>query len=159
MKRIHDTEKAVSPVIATILMVAMTVVLTAVLYIMVMGITGSNVDSSQWGSIELDQISPTEFDVTFGDFSPDARPIDLKILIQTGTDEGTYVFSSNLDGNLTFESGLDLCDIYYQDQADNAMISIGDYARVTGVTPGETYSVYVLDAVHGGQIVVQHIDM
>ncbi len=140
-------------------MVAMTVVLTAVLYIMVMGITGSNLEGSRWGSIDLDQISPTAFDGIFGEFSPDARPIDLKILVQTGIDEGTYSFSSNSDGNLTFESGVDLCDIYYQDQANNAMVSIGDYIRVTGVTPGAKYSVYVLDAVHGGQIVLQHIDM
>jgi len=43
--------KAVSPVIATILMVAITVVLAAVLYVMVMGFGGGGADETPSGSI------------------------------------------------------------------------------------------------------------
>lgn len=43
--------KAVSPVIATILMVAITVVLAAVLYVMVMGFGGGGSDETPSGSI------------------------------------------------------------------------------------------------------------
>ncbi|MCG7840938.1 MAG: type IV pilin, partial [Methanomassiliicoccales archaeon] len=42
--------KAVSPVIATILMVAITVVLAAVLYVMVMGFGGDNANETPSGS-------------------------------------------------------------------------------------------------------------
>ncbi|MEE9116034.1 MAG: archaellin/type IV pilin N-terminal domain-containing protein, partial [Thermoplasmata archaeon] len=54
MKRksfIRKDEEGVSPVIATILMVAITVVLAAVLYIMVIGLapTGSVIPTGTWG--------------------------------------------------------------------------------------------------------------
>lgn len=140
-------------------MVAMTVVLTAVLYIMVINMTGSDVGSSRWGSLDLIQTAPDSFDIQFHEFSPDARPMDLKILIQHDVDEAMYQFQSNSDGNLTFERGIDFCDMYYHDLSDNAMVNIADYVRVTNVTPGETYTVYILDAKYGGEIVSQNIDM
>jgi archaeal type IV pilus assembly protein PilA len=46
MWKIRKDKSAVSPVIATILMVAITVVLAAVLYVMVMGFGGSNTTSA-----------------------------------------------------------------------------------------------------------------
>ena len=46
MWKMKKSKEAVSPVIATILMVAITVVLAAVLYVMVMGF-GSNPDSNR----------------------------------------------------------------------------------------------------------------
>src|SRR3989442_10795764 len=54
---IRKDEKAVSPVIATILMVAITVVLAAVLYVMVTGLIGGG--SSQPPTIQLRAQQPT----------------------------------------------------------------------------------------------------
>jgi archaeal type IV pilus assembly protein PilA len=51
MKKMWKNNKAVSPVIATILMVAITVVLAAVLYVMVMGFGGSGTTSAPTASL------------------------------------------------------------------------------------------------------------
>jgi FlaG/FlaF family flagellin (archaellin) len=136
-------------------MVAMTVVLTAVLYIMVIGMTGTDVSSSRWGAIDIDSVSPTSFDARFGDFEPDIKPTGLKIMVEFEGDEGTYTFSSDYDDNLTYSDGVDICDMYYNDQMDNGWINIGDFVRITNLSPGGTYTLYVLDAVTGGQIVTQ----
>ncbi|MCK5038821.1 MAG: type IV pilin, partial [Thermoplasmata archaeon] len=51
--RIRKDSEGVSPVIATILMVAITVVLAAVLYVMVIGIEPpDNVTAGTWNSVE-----------------------------------------------------------------------------------------------------------
>ena len=50
MKKVYKKDDAVSPVIATILMVAITVVLAAVLYVMVIGFggTGGSTPAGSW---------------------------------------------------------------------------------------------------------------
>jgi hypothetical protein len=138
-------------------MVAMTVVLTAVLYIMVIGMTGTDVGSNRYGSINLRKITPTSFDVQFGDFEPEVKPTHLEILVEFLGDEGTYSFDSDYDGNLTKTHGIDLCDIYYDDQTANGWVNIGDYLRVSNLSPQGKYTIYVLDAMTGAQIVVETI--
>ena len=55
---IRRNEKAVSPVIATILMVAITVVLAAVLYVMVSGLIGTGTTGTP--NVEMTTTSTTE---------------------------------------------------------------------------------------------------
>jgi len=61
MRKIRNMRKddAVSPVIATILMVAITVVLAAVLYVMVMGMTGTQTITQPLGLNQQSKTSTT----------------------------------------------------------------------------------------------------
>lgn len=152
--------EAVSPVVATILMVAMTVVLTALLYIMVLGMTGGDVaENTRWGSIELQTVSLDSFDAKVSKIEPPARPLDLKVLVEYNDTQGTYAFASNQDGDLNFHEGVDICDIAYNDQADDGYVSQGDYMRFTNLISGGEYKVYILDATTGGLITTRTIDL
>lgn len=138
-------------------MVAMTVVLTAVLYIMVIGMSGTDVGGNRYGSVDLLRISSTSFDIRFGRFEPQIKPTHLEILLEFEDDEGTYMFTSDFDGNLTWKSGVDLCDMYYDDQAANGWVNVGDYVRVTNLSPFGKYTIYILDTMTGAQIVTETI--
>ncbi len=152
--------EAVSPVVATILMVAMTVVLTALLYIMVLGMIGGDLGkNTRWGTIELVPVDGTTFDAKVGRIDPQARPMDLKIIIGYNTSEGTYTFQTNGDGELVFASGTDICDIEYRDNADDGYVSSGDFLRVSNVPSGLVVRVYFLNAATGGMIVTKTIDL
>jgi len=61
--------KAVSPVIATILMVAITVVLAAVLYVMVMGFGGGGNDETPTGSLTYTNTGTGNYTVTIASIS------------------------------------------------------------------------------------------
>lgn len=151
--------EAVSPVVATILMVAMTVVLTALLYIMVLDMTGGDIGTGRWGSVELQTVNDTTFDAIFNKIEPKARPVDLEIIIEFNASEGTYNFQTNGDGELLFVSGTDICDIDYTDNADDSYVSFGDFLRVSNVPSGSEVKIYVLDARTGGMIVTKSIDL
>ena len=77
-----DTE-AVSPVIATILMVAITVVLAAVLYVMVLGF---GTDTSSTPSTTMSDTTITNgVKLTIGAVNEDISWADLSFLISDGT--------------------------------------------------------------------------
>jgi len=61
--------KAVSPVIATILMVAITVVLAAVLYVMVMGFGGGGADETPTGSLTYNNEGGGVYNITLSSIS------------------------------------------------------------------------------------------
>ena len=69
MWKMRKDKSAVSPVIATILMVAITVVLAAVLYVMVMGFGGST-NNTPTGAITSASVTGTNVKVNFGVISP-----------------------------------------------------------------------------------------
>jgi len=102
--------KAVSPVIATILMVAITVVLAAVLYVMVMGFGGG-------GSPEAPTVSLSKMTTATG--------VDVVITINPSTPLSAIVVT--LGGVEDAEAGTD----YTLIQADTATISSGDRIRFT----------------------------
>ena len=79
---INKKEDAVSPVIATILMVAITVVLAAVLYVMVIGFggDGTSTPAGSWNAAAAD--SQTSGTLTFGAFTTDVQPLDVKIFVK-----------------------------------------------------------------------------
>ena len=61
--------KAVSPVIATILMVAITVVLAAVLYVMVMGFGDGGADETPTGSLTVTKNGTLNYTITLASIS------------------------------------------------------------------------------------------
>lgn len=145
-----EDKGGVSPVIATILMVAMTVVLTAVLYMMVIGLVGPGEERGLWGTFaKVESVSNTSFKLLFGKFSQDVRPMHLEIVVEYDSSMGTYSFSSNQDGELSYAEGVDVCDIYYEDLVDDGLISYGDYLTLSSLSPGGTYTVYLLEASTG----------
>ena len=84
MKQIWITRKGrdgVSPVIATILMVAITVVLAAVLYVMVIGIDGGGGPPGAGNWNDMEALSKTSGRVEFGSFTGTMLPIDAKLFI------------------------------------------------------------------------------
>ncbi len=96
MKRLNRKEEAVSPVIATILMVAITVVLAATLYIMVADIGGEDVGSLT-GSLSVHDRSTSDGNVVLNiaSISPSTHDIeDVQVELYDGTDD----LATELDG-------------------------------------------------------------
>lgn len=149
MKRswaIRRSDEAVSPVIATILLVAITVVLVAVLYVMVLGISGSHEIAPQ-AYYQPDNL-PTGKQVTIISITKtDVIWDDIVVSVQAGTDFASWSpagndlkkvggepvsfnYSSDTLGNLTLS-----CTIY--DNAGNGFVSGGDYLIFSAVgSPG-----------------------
>ena len=139
-------DEAVSPVIATILMVAITVVLAAVLYVMVIGMGGGTSNTAPAGSITFDIQSNNATKIIFGTFSPVPAPMDIKVqLTPTGGSMIEYSFSSAPAAASTVMVSTPVGTIAtYTDMnyAGNAVNS-GDYIMVTGLTPSTAYTVSI----------------
>ena len=142
---IRKKDDAVSPVIATILMVAITVVLAAVLYVMVMGF-GSGSDSTpagNWTSVEA--TNQTAGTITFGKFSTEVNPLDIKIFVKVGGAAATQIsFASDTEAtpyDLTWVGAPAGAVATYTDyNAAGGEVNSGDYIVLTGLTAGTTYS-------------------
>jgi flagellin-like protein len=91
MKKIWAVRKdseAVSPVIATILMVAITVVLAAVLYVMVLGF---GADTTQTPTTTLSKMSVTDgWRLTIGQMTDDVSWDSVNLLVIAGDDTYTW---------------------------------------------------------------------
>ena len=140
-------EEAVSPVIATILMVAITVVLAAVLYVMVIGMGGEAVTPTPvggWNSMKA--ITNSSTSITFGNFQPEVSPLEIRIIFEDG-DKNMFnlSFSTPVDSdNYTLScDNLDI-DAYYFDQNPGGnLIGSGDYITVYGLKAFTNYNVMV----------------
>ncbi len=136
--------KAVSPVIATILMVAITVVLAAVLYVMVMGFGGDG-GSTPSGSFTAVQKIDNKEKVIFGQITPDTNITELKIVVTNSSSDSstTSTFTTN-DGKSFDESPQTDIGLSYVDLAKDGKISVGDYLEITGCQTGHTYTVSMI---------------
>jgi len=141
----HLDEQAVSPVIATILMVAITVVLAAVLYVMVSGM----LDESNTTPVGSFQKGPDKFPgakfikLKFGRIVPTVTPVETLLVVEyTGNnlDQNDAniikngVFKENVDDGDVFDvqaSGLSGWLVSYNDMADDKQISDGDYLQIS----------------------------
>jgi len=79
--KMRKDSKAVSPVIATILMVAITVVLAAVLYVMVMGFGGPTTQTPTGSFSMTEKFDADQQKVQFGVITPDCKLADMKIIV------------------------------------------------------------------------------
>ncbi len=136
-KKNWKSRRAVSPVIATILMVAITVVLAAVLYVMVMGFNGSSSNAptasmtATGGSaahsemIKIDSISSSQ------SFS------NMKLSLVNGSHPAysAYVSSGNMSTNMSLPNNL---QVSYISLTNNGKVSSGDYVVVTDTNPSDT---------------------
>ena len=145
-KRLKDS--GVSPVIATILMVAITVVLAAVLYVMVSGFTHSPGTANSAGLNEA-QVSANEWNVTVSSVSASNIPIsNLKIVISGGnaTIDGTYSLSgmSITAGAAPAKVGSNnYVEVGAISGNSNTYLSAGDYFLINGgAMTGATITLY-----------------
>jgi len=144
--------KAVSPVIATILMVAITVVLAAVLYVMVMGFGGDGGNETPTGSFtETENVNATAQKVTFGVLTPDTQIGDLKIVITLGTASDTYAWSGTAFASTTTNVAT-ITGVAFTDLAADDKISSGDYLTLTKASASGTYTVTMLYVDSGDSI-------
>lgn len=113
--------KAVSPVIATILMVAITVVLAAVLYVMVMGFGGGDDNQAPSGVLGNAQAVTGGYNITVISMSPETDVTDLSYRV-------------NATGTLTpLAIGSNFWDLGADEKA-----SAGDIFFASGATDGAT---------------------
>jgi archaeal type IV pilus assembly protein PilA len=155
MKKIWKMRKdksAVSPVIATILMVAITVVLAAVLYVMVMGF-GGNTNNTPTGSFTSVTGANTNKIISIGVVSPTTKWSDVKISLQAGTNGP--VVSSAITAPTTTNVTITLSgySIAGTNLASNGNVNSGDTLTVwAGLTAGTTYTVTMIHVPTGGSI-------
>ena len=144
MKKIWSirNKDGVSPVIATILMVAITVVLAAVLYVMVIGFTPPNNNASAGSWNEVTALSQTSGRAEFGTFTGNIEPINLRIYVKAnGTDVGTITWGSNTDPSLISWSGgpLGATVTYFDYEPSRGEVNAGDYIKLVDIPSGTTY--------------------
>ncbi len=148
MKRSWKDRKGVSPVIATILMVAITVVLAAVLYVMVMGL--GDISTTPNGQItKVEKTGTGEYKLTLSTFSPSTKLTDIKVNVNgtlfTSSDGKTWV----PDKDYTYK-------ITVTDQAGDGKVSQGDYITVEladdATVKLEGATVAILHGPSGGEI-------
>jgi len=116
---------AVSPVIATILMVAITVVLAAVLYVMVMGFGGDTTST------------PT------ASLTKDGNHLVLSISESEKISDGTLYVRINDTTTYAMKLGLigsGTASVYFVDAGGDGVISTGDYFNTTAAASGVTIS-------------------
>ncbi len=158
MRKIRNIRKddAVSPVIATILMVAITVVLAAVLYVMVMGMTGNGggaTASGNWQHMTKD--SSTKETLTFGKFTQEVKWMDIQISVKNSTDTYTFTFTDNTPtvGTVSHSGSGAALTVTATDLASNEVINSGDSIALSWASaPTGTFTVTLLDVQSGDQI-------
>jgi len=142
--------KAVSPVIATILMVAITVVLAAVLYVMVMGFGGDGGNETPSGSFTAaTKVGATE-KVDFGQITPASNITEFKFIISDGTTSVTVYMSSTY--NTWTGVGAPISAISYVDQAGDSTISSGDHLIITPTATSGDFTVTMIFTATGDQV-------
>jgi flagellin-like protein len=163
MKRIWNIKKksGVSPVIATILMVAITVVLAAVLYVMVMNMSNNPGTTTPSGSFTVAQktTNNTCINVFYGQFSSTTRQADVKISIENLSAStqtvAYYTFAVNTNGAIgTIVAGgptpadSGVRQITYYDVAANNEINNGDYLQVYTTMTGSAGIQYKISMIY-----------
>lgn len=151
MKRRVLKNEAVSPVIATILMVAITVVLAATLYMMLPkgGDSGTQQSGSFGGTDKTtDSDGDVIYEIDFAKFSPPRAASELTFSIVTQNDSAVFEFDTDkTDTSATVTLDGETYTITYNDQVDNEEINSGDslfFARDAGDLYKDNYEIVVL---------------
>ena len=148
---IREDEAAVSPVIATILMVAITVVLAAVLYVMVSGLitpVGGNKPLVTFSAVDQNLGNAT---IGVAGASQSVSPSNYKVNLMVNTTTGTAIampaLGSGANNYVTVTAG-GTYRIYWTDVGGEKTVNPGDSFRVTGVntklTSGTQFTFYLL---------------
>lgn len=140
----------VSAIIATILMVAVTVVLAGVLYVMIIGLGGGGGDELQplgsWSKV--DPVTNTSVKLEFGSFTQEVLHVDLKIILENADGDTTEItLPTNLTGISEYGTvrGYNSTTIkaLYTDYGAFNTVNRGDNLLITGLDKGKYYSITV----------------
>jgi flagellin-like protein len=148
---IRKDEAAVSPVIATILMVAITVVLAAVLYVMVSGLitpVGGNKPLVTFASVDQ-TVSPGNATITIAGASQAVGPTNYKVNLRVGANTGTAIAMPATSGAfVSITVGATTYRVYWTDIGGEKNVNQGDSFRVTGnnvaLTAASSYTFFLL---------------
>lgn len=144
---VRKDSEAVSPVIATILMVAITVVLAAVLYVMVLGFGGTG-EQTPTASLTKETVTGG-VKLTFTAVSPETLWTDLTVLLTDGTDTVSWTNLTNTDldddpgdmqnyGAKTLTTAAVAVTLKVTDQAGNGYANGGDYFTLVATFAANT---------------------
>jgi len=133
MKKNWKNRSGVSPVIATILMVAITVVLAAVLYVMVMGFGGPSSNAPTGAFTKTEKTSATTITYTFGAMSKDTKFTDCKFTYAVAG--GALQAAAPIQGtgaSHTMTTGTSpVYTVTFVDLGNDGKISTGDYVTIS----------------------------
>ncbi len=135
----NDDDKAVSPVIAIILMVAITVVLAGVLYVWVIGFRGEGGDEPKINGQFSNTQKGDNYNFTWKVAASSGQDVKISNLeIQIQDDTGTPVAKANF-GDVSDISGSDIYNYYHIDTSDGDKhnISIKDNDNDEKLTTGD----------------------
>ena len=163
---IRKDAEAVSPVIATILMVAITVVLAAVLYVMVLGFgTGGSGTPSVQITSRTTITSPDGYKWQLTAPTSETTWTDVTVILQDSTNSATWstASQSSLTGDGVQTQALGSEDLgavsFYLNVTDlggNGIMNNGDYFTITGTfTSATQYTVTIMHEPSDGQMVAQ----
>lgn len=146
---IRKDEQAVSPVIATILMVAITVVLAAVLYVMVSGLLTGPGPSKPFVTFSAAQLASGNATISVAQVSQTVAPSSYRVNLQVGTNTGTAQAMPTSSGSFASVTvGGTTYRIYWTDIGGDVTLNAGDTFRVSGnllPLPGaSTFTMYLL---------------
>lgn len=165
MKRnwaIRKDAEGVSPVIATILMVAITVVLAAVLYVMVLGFGGTSTTTPGMQITSRTAISsPEGYKFLLSAPTKTVAWTDLTIILQTGTSSGSWTTADALllDNATVSVQHLGSATVgvaftaTITDMGGNGEINLGDYIVISGAFTPASYTVTLQDEATQGAMV------
>ena len=149
MLKIKSSRMGVSPVIATILMVAITVVLAAVLYVLIIGLSTGSGELAPLGSWQApEKNSNTSISYVFGAFSSEVKVIDMKIILEQDGNQTFIEFPGSLLSEMTAMSitgaGAGEITAGYEDNSwATSNVNQGDKIHFYGLEPGGTYEIKV----------------
>jgi flagellin-like protein len=139
-KNIYD-ERGVSPVIAVILMVAITVVLSAVLYVMVQGIiTPPKPLSLGTLRFEEDDDEPTKY---IGQFEGSIELDDVEIRVVDKSETKTILLRPSKETSKEVPGGL---NITYDDVNSDNYLNVADTLVIFGGENGDEISIIDMEA-------------
>ena len=147
---IRKDDQAVSPVIATILMVAITVVLAAVLYVMVSGLISGPGASKPFVTFSSATVQGTNvtFTVASASIASTLNSYKVNILQDTvavGTGAQTLVSGAT---GMTFGA----IKVVYTDISGNGQLKSGDIVKITGLSTGHAYQFVLIWASDGSSL-------
>jgi len=154
------TDKGVSPVIATILMVAITVVLAAVLYVMVIGFSGSSSQQPAGTITTKAKATATSEKLTLSAFNPETKWADCKLVVENvsaGTSFNVALSSASGTSTVTCTiTGTPGFTITGTDLAQDNKFSGGDYFTIGGLSAlsagSYSYKVSIIYIATGGVV-------
>ena len=149
MKAPRYKEEGISPIIGTILMIAITIVLASVLLMYVYITPTANYKPHITGMFaSVKKMGSNEYKLIFSKFNYDVRISSLIGVLAIDDKTYHFNFSNSYDGAKAHfknpDQNLGNIEIIYHDLANNTFINQGDYLIIKNLKSGMTYQISLL---------------